>query len=702
VDVKKDIMWRAVVAYGLLLILGVAILSKAVYVQQVQGSYWRSLSDSMHLRMADVEAERGTIYSEDGQMLSTSIPQFNLYMDFAAEGLREKKGQRFKNNLDSLSICLANLFGDMSSASYKRMLLDGFNSKDRYFLLKKKISFREYQLLRQFPLFRLGKNKSGLIAEVKNIRLNPYQMLAFRTIGLDRDSFKVGLESRYDTLLKGTTGKRLVRYVANGVAIPVEDENAEIEAANGSDIITTLDMHIQEITENALMKMMVGNEADFGCAIVMEVKTGKIKAIANLGKRSAGVYWEDFNYAISPAEPGSTFKLVTVLAALEDKKVNLTTPLNLEGGVWQVNGQTVYDSERHGLSTVDVKKAFEVSSNVGMAKIAYQYYSAAPAQFLKHLKNLHLDTITGIDLSGERKPLIYKPGSRYWSATTLPWMAFGYNLAITPLHTAMLYNAVANNGVMLQPYLVTAQQENGKVLHQFEAQILNNAICSNTTLQQLKACLEGVCINGTARSLFKDAPYKAAGKTGTALVANGSRGYADKVYQSSFAGYFPANNPQYTIVVIIKNKPHATKFYGAEVAGPVWREIADRLYTSYVTQSNQQFAQTQKKDSGSYRYTASASSIQYAITAMHLKTATTNVGSYAVLQKNGNNTSIHPFIFPKNSIPDLKGMGLKDAVNICEALGLKVNIIGKGKITTQSLQPGVAYAKGQIITLQLN
>ncbi len=579
-EIKKDILWRVYLCFIAMAIICAFVIGKAFYIQQSQGAYWRNMSDSMHTRIEEVEAERGTIYSEDGQMLSTSIPQFDIYVDFKADGLIENNGKVFKDNVDSLSICLANLFKDRTAAQYESILKQGYKKKSRYFALKKKVTFDQYQQLKTFPLVRLGKNKSGFIAEVQNIRLNPYQLLAFRTIGLERQNAqKVGLEQTYDTLLKGTTGKRLVRYTSGGIAVPV-NEDYDIEPKNGKDIVTTLDSRIQEITENALMKMMVSNEAEHGCAIVMEVKTGKVKAIANLGRQSNGAYWEDFNYAMTPTEPGSTFKLATMIALLEDKKVTLGSNINLEGGVWQINGRTVYDAEKHGEFNVPVKRAFELSSNVGMAKLAYANYASNPSQFVNHLKDLHLDSVTGIDLYGERPPFIDHPGSKYWSATTLPWMAFGYNVLVTPLHTCMLYNAVANNGIMMRPYLLNEVKQNGNIISEKQpAQV--EKICDSATLAQLKQCLIGVCTEkgATAYNLFKGTTYPVAGKTGTALVADGRNGYGAGIYQSTFVGYFPADNPQYTCIVVIKNKPHAALIYGASVAGPVFKEIADRLVT---------------------------------------------------------------------------------------------------------------------------
>ncbi len=705
-EIKKDILWRVYLCFIIIALICAFIIGKAFYIQQVQGAYWHNISDSMHTRVEEVDAERGTIYSEDGQMLSTSIPQFDIYIDFKADGLIENNGKLFKDNVDSLSICLADLFKDKSANEYKSLLNKGFKSKQRYFSLKKKVSFDEYQQLKQFPLVRLGKNNSGFIADVQNIRLNPYQLLAFRTIGLERENAqKVGLEQTYDTLLKGTTGKRLVRYISGGVAVPV-NEDYDIEPKNGKDIITTLDSRIQEITENALMKMMLQNEAAHGCAIVMEVKTGKIKAIANLGRQKDGSYWEDFNYAMTPTEPGSTFKLATLISLLEDKKVTLNSNVNLEGGVWQINGRTVYDSEKHSEeeSNTNVKRAFELSSNVGMAKLAYAGYAAGPSQFVNDLKALHLDSVTGIDLYGERPPFIDHPGSKYWSATTLPWMAFGYNVLVTPLHTCMLYNAVANNGIMVKPYLLDEVMQEGNVIKQKQPTVLEK-ICDSITLKQIKECLVGVCTDkgATAFKLFKDNPYAVAGKTGTALVADGKRGYGAGIYQSSFVGYFPADDPQYTVAVVIVNKPHATVFYGASVAGPVFKEIADRLVTLKAPLPDSlQYSAVKSKDSGYYSYAGFQSDLRSVLSTIHIAYTDSSKTAVAKIYKQQDEPVLASLAVNNRSMPSLNGLGLKDALFLCENAGLVVKVNGAGKVINQSITEGSPITKGQLVKLELN
>jgi cell division protein FtsI (penicillin-binding protein 3) len=710
-DVKRDILWRVYLCFIGIVVFSVAILGRVIYIQQVQGDYWVSQANKQQQHFVDIDAQRGTIYSEDGSMLSTSIPFFDIYIDFAADGLRDKSGKRFRENIDSLSLSLARFFKDRSAAEYKKMLQTGYRKKDRYFALRRNISFQQYKTLREFPLFRLGRNNSGFIAEEKSKRLNPFGLLANRTIGLSREyidsdgkirNTNVGLEKTYDTVLKGETGKKLVRFIAGGVYVPVE--GSEIEAKNGKDIITTIDVNIQDIAENALLKMLNENEAEHGTCIVMEVKTGKIKAIANLGKTPQGSYWEDLNYAIRASEPGSTFKLATMLAVLEDKYATLDQQVNLENGVWKVMSRTVYDSEPHKRTFVTVKEAFERSSNVGMAKLAMNYYYKKPEQFIAHLKKLRFDKFSGVDLLGETAPIVKSPKSKTWSATSLPWMSFGYEVLVSPLQTLMLYNAVANNGTMMKPYLINAVQESGITIKQNEPQVLEESICSENTLRLLQECLIGVCntpVNGTGYNLFKGAGYRVAGKTGTALVANGNRGYADHIYQSSFAGYFPAEDPKYSCIVVIKNKPFAKKYYGASVAGPVFKEVSDKLM-ALIADKEQRTMLTVIPDSSTYYYAGATDDLKKIMQALDVRYTDSSAKNewsrvYAV-----NYTPVlnrHPIT--ANSMPDLRGMGLKDALFVLESIDMKVIAKGKGKVKAQSLAPGKTFNKNQTITLEL-
>ena len=703
-DVKRDILWRVYLSFILIVLVCILIIGKAFYIQQVQGKYWRSLSDSLHQRIIEIPAARGTIYSEDGQMLSTNIPQFDIYIDFRVSPLHEKSGLLFRTHIDSLSLSLAALFKDKSAEKYKEELTNAYEASVGNYELRKKISYREYLQLVKFPLFKLGRYKSGMIAEEKNIRLNPYENIGYRTIGLARDENKVGLEKSYDTVLNGRNGRQLVRAIAGGVTVPVQEGEFEIAPEIGKDIVSTIDVFIQEVTEKALMNMMVKNEAQTGVAIVMEVKTGKIKAIANLGKVGEGKYSEDLNYAITPTEPGSTFKLVTLLSALEDGKVNLNSRVNLEGGVWKVSGQTVYDSEKHGKFDASILEAFEESSNVGMAKIAMMHYSNNVNEYFKHLTKLRLDSTSGLDLVGERQPRLVKPGSRLWGPTTLPWMAFGYNIEITPLQTLNLYNSIANNGIMMRPYLVNSIQEEGKIIKSISPKVYNAQLCKPSTIRDLRIALEGVCINGTGKTLFKNSLYKVAGKTGTAKVANGNKGYGEGIFQSSFAGYFPADNPQYTIVVIIKNKPHAANFYGASVAGPVFKEIADRLYSTYIQNKLDIAPVFSVKDSSLFNYSISKISLQTIAKQLSIPYQDSSLASnnWIQLEGKGKNLKAATQMISDTTMPNMTGMKLQDALWLCEKKGLLVKCVGKGKVVKQSIAQGEVIIKGQQIQIDLN
>ena len=704
-DVKKDILWRVYLSFLGIVILGLFVIGKAFYIQQVQGDFWTKMDNNLHLKYLPIEAERGTIYSEDGNMLSTSVPVFDVYVDFAAEGLREKDGKRFKDNVDSLSICLANLFNDKKPEEYQKELKLAYKNKDRYYLLKKKISFTDYKQLRDFPLVKLGKNKSGFIVVSKDKRINPYVLLANRTIGLARDNAaNVGLEQRYDSLLKGKTGEQLVRYMA-GAYMPVD--GGEVDPENGKDIISTLDTYIQDVTESALMKMMVGNNSLHGTAIVMETATGKIKAIANLGQQADGTYTEDLNYGIGKAtEPGSIFKLATVMSLMEDKYVTMNSIVDCEGGKKNFYGLTIKDSHL-GAGELTVKDAFARSSNVAFAKLADQYYHSQPSKFIDHLHKFRLDTLTGVDLTAASgKPTIKKPTNRSWANTTIPYMAHGYEELVTPLHMLMLYNAVANNGKMMKPYLVSSIRQYGVEVKNIKPQVLVEKVCSDETLAQLKECLLAVVENehGTAK-IIKDSAYRIAGKTGTAVTALDNKGYnkGNKIYQASFIGYFPSNQPKYSMAVVIQNSNESKLIYGADVSGTVFKEISDRIYGRYL--SNKKFI-TPGSDSTQYNYFGMKNEWNSIFSILKLPYKDSAVGGYWRATSIKNNTAVlnTPVYTTTGTyiIPAVVGMGLKDAVYLMENKGLKVTATGRGRVFSQSLPAGTSFKKGQTVTLFLN
>jgi cell division protein FtsI (penicillin-binding protein 3) len=707
-QVRRDILWRVYLAYLGIALLGLSILARIVYIQQVQGSYWRGLSDSLHLEIKAMDADRGTIYSEDGSMLSSSIPYFDVRVDFGAEGLRGSGAKTIRGRLDSLADGLAAVFGDKSAAEYRKELADGYAARERYHLLKRNITFREYQEMRNLPFLKgRGPNRTGFIFQSKEKRLTPFGLLANRTIGLAREytgadgktvSNNVGLELTYDTVLRGQQGNRLMRRIAGGAFVPIE--GTEIEPVNGRDLLTTIDINVQDIAEQALLRMMVSNEAIHGTCIVMEVATGKVKAIANLGLQPDGTYFEDLNYAIRKSEPGSTFKLFSLMSLLEDGYIGMESIVDIEKGVWKTGGRTVWDSERHQRTAVTVRQAFELSSNVGMAKLVSAHYGARPEQFIQRIRSLGLDSLSGIGIVGEAEPVVLSPKSRHWSAVALPWMAFGYNLELTPMHTLMLYNAVANGGRMMRPYLVNAIMKDGKVVQSFEPVVAKERICSEATLRSLTEGLEGVVKEGTGKSL-QTPLYRIAGKTGTAQVANGSNGYLTHTYQSSFAGFFPADKPRYSCIVVIRNRPNASKYYGGQVAGPVFREIADRLYAMDV-RSQPFHSPARRSDSAAFAWAGWRDDFRLLKGSMGVTARDSSArGQWVRLSNEEGTTVMRRMTASADLMPSLQGMGLRDAVYLLENMKLKVVPRGRGKVRSQSIQAGARVQRGQTVYLEM-
>lgn len=668
------------------------------------------MSDSLHQQFRILEAERGTIYSEDGQMLSISIPTFDIYIDFNADGLREKKGKRFYENVDSFAIAMADFFADKTAAQYKKELQQAFRKNERYYPLKKKLSFEQYKIFREFPLARLGRNRSGIIVEVNSKRETPFGLLANRTIGLSRE-FKdadnksrkqnVGLEKSYDTVLCGKNGQQLVRYIAGGTALPIEGSQTDPE--NGKDIYTTIDVNIQDITETALMRMMLQCEGPYGTAIVMETSTGKIKAIANLGRRPDGSYWEDDNYALRTTEPGSTIKLVTLLSVLEKGSSKIDDMVEVgSAGRLQVGNKIVTDAERSPRAVLSVKECFAHSSNVGMSKLAYKAFAQKPVELKEYLHRFHLDVKSPIDLANVPKPTMAPLDQKGSAEGNMLWMSFGYGLQVSPLHTLTLYNAIANNGRMMKPYLVSSIQRNGIITKQFEPTVLEENLVKPEVVQAARSAMEATVTDGTATRVFKGMPFAVAGKTGTAHVSDGPIKYAHGVYQASFVGYFPADKPQYTCIVVIRTKPHAASHYGGTLAAPVFREIATKLYAMYVQQKNPSMYAA-VKDSSLFFYAGNANDIKNVYRKLNLSfTDSALQHNWANVYPGKNQPIVKPVTVKQQVMPNVRGMGLKDAIHLLENMGLKVAVKGKGKVTMQSVAPGTALAKGITIILELS
>ena len=711
-DTKRDILGRVYLSFICIGLLGFFVMGRAVYIQRVEGSYWRALSDSMRQRFVTLDAQRGTIYTENGELLSTSVPTFDIYFDFQADGLREKKGKRFKEKIDSFAQAMSGYFGDQTATDYQKELKAAYNRGDRYYALKKRLSFQQYKVFRSFPLANLGRNRSGLIVDVHTKRMVPYGMLASRTVGLSREFLmsdgkikkqNVGLEKSYDSLLSGRDGQRLVRYVAPGTALPIE--GTETDPLNGKDIFTTLDLAIQDITENALLRKMEQSQALYGTAIVMETATGKIKAMANLGRRPDGSYWEDDNYALRTTEPGSTIKLATLLSVLDKGSSRIDDIVEIgTAGRAAVGPKTVIDAERSPKPNLTVLECFAHSSNIGMSKLALKAFGEDPPEIKKYLHRYRLDQPIPIDLSDVPRPRMAPLNEKGSSVGNMLWMSFGYALQVSPLHTLVLYNAVANQGRMMKPYLVNSIRQGGIAYRSFEPQVLEATIARPDVIEAARRSMEAVVTEGTARRAFAGLPFAVAGKTGTALVADGDIKYNDGVYQASFVGYFPADRPQYSCIVVIRTRPHVADHFGGTLSAPVFREIATQLHALYVD-SPKPTRMEARIDSTRSLYTGNRQSLNkvYATLGMSHQDSTNGDAFIQVRALNGQNqwTSADA---SGNAMPDLRGMSLKDAILRIERmhLGIVIEVKGNGKIATQSITPGAPLQAGGKLTLELS
>ncbi len=702
-EIKKDIMVRVYLVYLGILVFGLAIIGKAFYIQYFEGQELMDKAKKQEMRLFNVDAIRGNICAEDGTLLATSIPIFDVRMDVSSELITE---DYFKENVDSLSYYLSRLFKDKKVSEYKDMLWEARRNGDRYLLIRRDITYPELKQMRRFPIFRLGKYKGGMIVIPQYQRELPYKSLAKRTIGFERtmdtNRIYVGLEGSFTKNLEGIGGKRLMRRVGGGAWMPVDIEN-QVEPQNGQDIITTLDINLQDLAEAALRRELRLDSAHHGCAIVMEVKTGHIKAIANLGRSPQGGYDEVFNYAIGEAtEPGSTFKLASFLVGMEDGKIDLNQSVNIGGGAVTYFGRVMKDSHK-GLGTLTAEQVFEHSSNVGTSKLIFAAYSAEPQKYIDGLYRMNINRPLNLQIGGEGRPYIKNTLSKWWSALSLPWMSIGYEVALTPLQILTLYNAVANDGVMVKPLFVKEIRKNGQVIQTFPTQVINKAIVSKETIAKAKFLLEGVVDRGTASAL-KNPLYLIAGKTGTAQLAQTNKGYkqgSNQVkYKGSFVGYFPANHPKYSIIVVI-NEPSKGKYYGGAIAAPVFKEISDRIYAGLDDIKNPPPVDTTGLGIP-YANAGMQKDIEAVYSALDIKAKVINpAAQWAKPFTENSGVTLMPAGVSGGTMPDVTGMGIKDAVYLLEQMGLRVVINGKGMVIRQSIQAGSVIPKGSIIILDL-
>jgi cell division protein FtsI (penicillin-binding protein 3) len=708
VDVRKDILWRIYIVYLFIFLLAGFIIFRVVKIQVVEGDFWKNRANELTLHYANIEAVRGNIFDVNGQLLATSLPYYDVAMDLNSDPITD---DIFESNVDSLSFCLADLFDDKTKRGYKNLLINARESGDRYYTLHNDISYQDLQALKHFPLFRKGRFKGGLIYTQKGKRELPFKILASRTIGYYTENAKpVGLEGSYNQQLTGVGGKRLVRRIAGGIEMPVDDEN-ETDPQDGCDIASTLDVNIQDVAESALYSQLKKHQAGWGCVVLMEVKTGEIRAIANLSKIDTATYGENYNYAIGQStEPGSTFKLVSLMAGMEDGYYGLSDTINTGNGKWKIFNQEVKDAHVIGLGKLSVKEVFEHSSNVGTAKLIYKHYGKNPQKFIDRLYKMGINLNPELDIAGSGNPDIKSTKDKRWSKVSLPWMAYGYELRLTPLQILTFYNAVANDGVMMKPRFVREVRKQGKAIKAFEPEVMHQHVASASTIHKAKEMMEGVVLEGTATNL-KNADYKIAGKTGTAQIAKGGGGYGQNskstTYQASFVGYFPADNPKYSCIVVV-NAPSEGVYYGNAVAGPIFKEIADKVYSS-LSDIHSEVSEIQNRDTkipsiknGSRKDAATV--CRELNLAANINSSTAEYVDVAI-QKDSSKVFIENKIDQSLSLrimPNVLGMGLKDALYLLENAGLKVKVIGTGSIKKQSIGNGTKFSKGTELILELS
>ena len=703
-EIRKDITARFGIIYFLAAMMGIVIVAKIFMVQNMDTEKWKGIAKDLKNNTAEIEAKRGNICADDGSILATSVPKYELRLDLGAPRIKRV----YDDKADAFALEIAEFFG-ISKYQFKLKLDQAYKKGNRWFLVYPgDVNYNQLQKFKRLSMMQKGVFGSGLIVVTENERVMPHSELASRTIGtLNKGAYGgihgnvgySGIEGLMEGYLSGENGKAVKRnYSGRWINVPI------IEPKDGSDVITTLNVNLQDFANNALFRQMEMSQAEWGTAIVMEVKTGEVKAIANLGRRKDGQYAETYNFALGHAgcsEPGSTFKLMSMMVAMEQGYVDTTDVFDTGNGAWDYRGQTIYDSDYHhgGHGKLTMKQIFELSSNVGVAKIITKFYEGHEEDYIDRIYNFGLNKPLGLGFAGEGIPYIKYPGDKVWWGPSLAWISYGYEIKLTPLQTAAFYNAVANDGEMVKPKFVKEVRRNGILEKEFKTEVINPSICSKETLGKAQDLLKGVCIEGTGKSLNN--PYfPIAGKTGTAQVAYNNEGYEKdgrRNYQASFAGYFPADDPQYTCVVVIVGPKG--KYYGASVAGPVFKEIVGKVYASFMEpreNESEQIATLPQVKSGF------KNEIEVTADELDLDIQDGKVDSKLIrVNQKQNKLSASELTIGEGMVPDVRGMGGSDALYLLERSGLKVRMKGIGQVQKQSLKAGNKIKKGQTIYIDL-
>jgi len=648
-----------------------AIVFRVFNIQYIQGEKYKQLSTELTIKQDTIYANKGNVYAADGNLLATSMSKYTIRMDVVAVDTNV-----FEKNIAALSKELSSMF-DKPASYYENKLRRAKSRKNRYLLIARNVGYNDYLKIKTFPIFNLGVYRGGFIAEHKTVREHPIGKIAERTIGYDDFRGEAGIEGAFADFMQGENGLRWKQKIAKNQWKPISDVN-EKEPVDGHDVITTIDVNIQDITHHALLKQLEIFEADHGCAVVMETATGEIKAISNLGRTSKGKYYEKRNYAFWEShEPGSTFKLASLMAALDDKVIDTSTVVDTEKGKIYIHNRKIEDSHRGGYGKISAARVFEVSSNVGIVKLMKEHYDENPEKFISKLEKYGFTKPVGFQIKGEGKPFIPTPDNKSrWNKISLEWMSWGYGVSVTPMQTLMFYNAVANNGVMVKPRFVKELRKQDKAEKVFKTEVVNPKIASEETLKKVRKVMENVVVKGTAENIYSP-NFSMAGKTGTAKKfiprTKNKDGewvggyYSTERYVASFAGFFPAEEPKYSCIVVIHDPDKKKGYYGATVAAPVFKEIAQKIYTTTPIDNQSVKDKTE----------------------------------FAAIDKDYKNYD-KKLSKEYSFIPNVEGMNGMDAVSLLENIGLKVEFSGVGKVNYQSLKKGEKLVKGKTIVLKLS
>ncbi len=702
IDSKNDVLWRVFLVYFVVVAVGVLVVLAIVRIQWKDKEELLEKASKRELKVRDEKAHRGNVFSSNGSLLATSVPRYNIFFDPVSV---DKK--LFDAEVAELADNLSRMLKNKSKQQYISYLKDARAKNRRYVKIANKISVADYKKMQEFPIFREGKNRGGFIAERSYVRELPYGELAARTIGYVREDgdVYVGLEGAYNDYLKGKDGKQLVRRINGNFWMPMpSDENRD--PVNGDDIYTSINIEIQDVAENALKKCLIENDALQGCVVLMDVKSGFVEVMASLSyNEKKNKYEEAYNFALRHnVEPGSTFKAITMLTLLEnDPNFDIERKLNLGTTDYKVfHRRTMRDSHRvtDDDGNVTIRSAFEQSSNIAFATLVTEAFEQNPDRFIDLIYKTKINEPLNLDIKGEAKPDIKTTNDKRWSKLSLPWMSIGYEVMMTPIQILTYYNAIANDGVMVKPQFVKEIRHGNEVKHVFDTIVINERIASENTISTLQELLKGVVENGTAKSMSK-LGFSVAGKTGTAQISQGSAGYNKKNYTATFVGYFPADDPKYSCIIVVSN-PRGKKYYGGSVSGPVFKEIAEKVYATRLGVTDE--VGGYEADCNAF---TSASMVYFDDFLNYCNNENVafvdNVqdNKWVSVEQTADNVFVNAVEMEENKVPDVKGMNITDAVYVLESMGWKVKFEGYGKVKSQSVKAGTELRKGSVINLVL-